>query len=221
MTRNDPTASPRPAADNAGWGVGIADPGPLGLAAFALTTFVLSVFNSGMIKTGEGVVLGLALAYGGLAQLLAGMWEFTKGNTFGATAFASFGAFWISFWWLIEHAATYAKGSAGNDFNHALGVYLLAWAIFTAYMTVASLRVSGAVAAVFVFLTLTFLFLAIGKLTQSATATDSTGLYKFGGWLGLITALLAWYASFAGVVNSTFKRVVLPVVPLTEGRTKR
>jgi len=219
MTKQDPAATPRPAPTTptpGGWGSSIADPGPLGLAGFALTTFVLSVFNSGMIKTGDGVVLGLALAYGGLAQLLAGMWEFVKGNTFGATAFASFGAFWISFWWLIDHVAGYAKGTAGNDLNHGLGVYLLAWAIFTAYMTVGSLRVSGAVAAVFVFLTLTFLFLAIGKLSQSATATDSTGLYKFGGWLGLITALLAWYASFAGVVNSTFKRVLLPVFPLAD-----
>ena len=76
----------------------IADPAPLGLAAFALTTFVLSVFNSGMIKTGDGVVLGLALAYGGIGQFAAGMWEFVKGNTFGALAFASYGAFWISFW---------------------------------------------------------------------------------------------------------------------------
>jgi uncharacterized protein len=77
----------------------IADPGPLGLAAFALTTFVLSMINSGLVdKSAEPVVLGLALAYGGIAQLLAGMWEFSKGNTFGATAFSSYGAFWISFW---------------------------------------------------------------------------------------------------------------------------
>ena len=76
----------------------IADPGPLGLAAFALTTFVLSMFNADLVsKGGEPVVLGLALAYGGLAQLLAGMWEFRTGNTFGAVAFTSFGAFWLSF----------------------------------------------------------------------------------------------------------------------------
>jgi len=188
----------------------IADPAPLGLAAFALTTFVLSVFNSGMIKTGDGVVLGLALAYGGIGQFAAGMWEFVKGNTFGALAFASYGAFWISFWWLLNHAPTDAKG---NDLNHGIGVYLLAWAIFTAYMFIGSTRVSGAVAAVFLFLALTFLFLALGKLTQSVTATNTTGLYKFGGWLGIITALLAWYASFAGVTNFAFKRTVLPTYP--------
>jgi uncharacterized protein len=188
----------------------IADPAPLGLAAFALTTFVLSVFNSGMIKTGDGVVLGLALAYGGVGQFAAGMWEFVKGNTFGALAFASYGGFWISFWWLLNHVPADAKG---NDLNHGIGVYLLAWAIFTAYMFIGSTRVSGAVAAVFLFLALTFLFLALGKLTQSVTATNTTGLYKFGGWLGIITALLAWYASFAGVTNFAFKRTVLPTYP--------
>ena len=190
--------------------VGIADPAPLGLAAFALTTFVLSVFNSGMIKTGDGVVLGLALAYGGIGQFAAGMWEFVKGNTFGALAFASYGGFWISFWWLLNHVPADAKG---NDLNHGIGVYLLAWAIFTAYMFIGSTRISGAVAAVFLFLFLTFLFLALGKLTQSATDVNSTGLYKFGGWLGIVTAVLAWYASFAGVTNFTFKRTVLPTFP--------
>ena len=180
----------------------IADPGPLGLAAFALTTFVLSVFNAGILTQGEPVVLGLALAYGGVTQLLAGMWEFRKGNTFGAVAFSSYGAFWISFWALVAFYATDATA-------HAIGVYLLAWTIFTAYMTVAAARVSGAVLAVFVALTLTFLFLAIGDLA------GTTGMTRLGGWLGLVTAVLAWYASFAAVVNETWKRTVLPVWPLS------
>jgi len=204
-TRQDPTpAPPRTSL--------IADPGPLGLAGFALTTFVLSVFNAGLIKSGEGVVLGLALAYGGIAQFAAGMWEFVKGNTFGAVAFASFGGFWISFWWLIDHLPADAKG---NDLHHALGTWLLAWAIFTTYMFVASLRTTGAVAAVFLFLALTFLFLAIGQYVMSAKDTTS-GLYKVGGWLGLVTAIIAWYASFAAVTNATFKRIVLPTYPLED-----
>src|SRR3954452_7448337 len=120
----------------------IADPGPLGLAAFALTTFVLSVFNSGILKTGEPVVLGLALAYGGGAQLLAGMWEFRKGNTFGAVAFSSYGAFWISFWALTAHLADYKIPA--SDVGKGVGLYLIAWGIFTAYMSVAATRVSGA-----------------------------------------------------------------------------
>ena len=94
---NTPDATPAQSP-----GPGIADPGPLGLAAFALTTFVLSFTNPGIFKA-EPVVFGLALAYGGVAQVLAGMWEFKKGNTFGATAFTSYGAFWLSFWYLTGH----------------------------------------------------------------------------------------------------------------------
>src|SRR5438067_3397694 len=112
----------------------IADPGPLGLAAFALTTFVLSMFNADLMgKGGEPVVLGLALAYGGIAQLLAGMWEFRTGNTFGAVAFSSFGAFWLSFWALNVF---FAAKIPPADLGHAVGLYLWAWAIFTTYMFV-------------------------------------------------------------------------------------
>jgi hypothetical protein len=179
----------------------IADPGPLGLAAFAGTTFVLSIFNSGMANdTGSSVVLGLALFYGGIGQLLAGMWEFRKANTFGALAFTSYGAFWLSFAYLLR----YTDLTKATDLSQALGVYLLMWTIFTAYMTVASLRVSGAVAAVFVMLTLTFAALAIGEFATS------TGWHHLGGYLGIITAVLAWYASFAGVTNATWGRTVLP-----------
>ncbi len=112
----------------------IADPAPLGLAGFALTTFVLSMFNAGLVgEAGEPVVLGLALAYGGGAQLLAGMWEFRKGNTFGATAFSSYGAFWISFWAFVTF---FSKGVPAT----AVGLYLIAWGIFTFYMWIASFR---------------------------------------------------------------------------------
>lgn len=189
-------------------GAFVADPAPLGLAGFALTTFVLSVFNAGLIKTGDGVVLGLALAYGGIAQFAAGMWEFVKGNTFGAVAFASYGGFWLSFWWLVGHELT----AKGNDAHHALGVYLLAWAIFTTYMFIGSTRISGAVAAVFLFLALTFLFLAIGQFVM-APADTTSGVYKVGGWLGIITAVIAWYASFAAVTNFAFKRSMVPTWP--------
>ncbi len=180
-----------------------ADPGPLGLAAFALTTFILSMFNSGLMSAtkGEAIVFGVALAYGGIAQLLAGMWEFRAGNTFGATAFSSFGAFWISFWWLTGHTDL---SGAGADVNKGIGTYLLAWGIFTAYMTVASSRVSGAVLAVFVLLTATFFVLAIGEYATSHTITH------VGGFLGLATALAAWYASFAGVTAFTHKVALVP-----------
>jgi succinate-acetate transporter protein len=181
-----------------------ANPAPLGLAGFAMTTFVLSMFNSNLVSSaGEPVVLGLALAYGGIAQLLAGMWEFRAGNTFGALAFSSYGAFWISFWALVVF---YAKDITGNA-GHAIGLYLWAWAIFTAYMTIAAVKVSGAVLVVFVLLTATFIFLAIGATGGDASTTH------IGGFIGLATAVAAWYASFGGVVNSTFGRAVVPLFP--------
>jgi len=185
----------------------VADPAPLGLGAFAMTTFVLSVFNAGLLKTPglEAVVLPLALFYGGLAQLLAGMWEFHNGNTFGALAFTSFGAFWLADAALVRFVAPDLPAS---DAHQAIGVFLLGWTIFTAYMCVAALRTSGAVLTVLVALALTFLFLTIGAFGSSDTAT------KVGGWLGLVTAVVAWYASFAGVVAATFGRSVLPTFPL-------
>jgi succinate-acetate transporter protein len=194
-------------------GAGFADPAPLGLAGFAGTTFFLSVVNTNMLGASvQTIVLGLALFYGGLAQLLAGMWEFAKGNTFGAVAFSSFGAFWLSFWYLLNHLPE--KAAAGDVLN-GVGLYLLVWTIFTAYMTVGAMRVSAAVLAVFVFLTLTFLVLTIGWLTESVSdfEANSNVWIHLGGWLGIITALLAWYASFAAVTNATFKRVVLPTMP--------
>jgi len=183
-----------------------ADPGPLGLAAFALTTFVLSMFNAGLMgEKGEPIVFGLALAYGGFAQLLAGMWEFRTGNTFGATAFTSYGAFWISFFVFVTF---FADKIPAADTGHAVGLYLIAWGIFTAYMFIASLRTTAAIALVFLLLTLTFILLGIGD----ANANDS--ITKLGGYVGLATAAAAWYASFAVVTNSTFGRTLLPVRPL-------
>jgi hypothetical protein len=211
----DPTRSEREAvvdvtAAGAVWKP--ADPAPLGLAAFASTTFVLSIFNANLVnEKGVPVVLGLALAYGGIVQVLAGMWEFRNGNTFGAVAFSSFGAFWISFWAL---EVFYVKDVGGNA-GHAVGVFLWAWAIFTAYMTVAALRVSAAVLLVFVLLTVTFVLLAIG-----ADGGDK-GVTEWGGYVGLATAAAAWYASFASVVNSTFARTVFPVGPLAGGAQRR
>jgi succinate-acetate transporter protein len=180
-----------------------ADPAPLGLAAFALTTFVLSMFNADLVsKAGEPVVLGLALGYGGIAQILAGMWEFRTGNTFGAVAFTSFGAFWLSYWALVTF---FAADIPTAHVAASVGLYLIAWGIFTAYMFVASLRTTAAVAVVFFLLAVTFFLLGIGN------ANETNSLVEAGGWFGLATAAAAWYASFAAVVNSTFGRTVLPV----------
>ncbi|HEX4670080.1 MAG TPA: acetate uptake transporter [Solirubrobacterales bacterium] len=202
--RREPAGEVGAAEVSAGWKP--ADPGPLGLAAFALTTFILSMFNAGLVShAGEPVVLGVALAYGGIAQLLAGMWEFRTGNTFGAVAFSSFGAFWLSFW---AYVTFFAAEVPAENVAAALGLYLIAWGIFTTYMFIASLRTTAAVAVVFVLLAITFFLLGIGN------ANESDGLVEAGGWFGLATAVAAWYASFAAVTNSTFGRVVLPVKPL-------
>jgi succinate-acetate transporter protein len=193
--------------------VSIADPAPLGLAGFAMTTFVLSAFNTNVLNSSlDATVLSLALFYGGIGQLLAGMWEFRRGNTFAATAFSSYGAFWLAYWWLVEHdVASLVKATDAAELHKALGLFLLSWTIFTAYMTIAALRVSGAVLAVFVALTITFVLLTIGKFATGDTAKSFTHI---GGWFGFLTAILAWYASFAGVTNSTFAKTVIPTWPL-------
>jgi succinate-acetate transporter protein len=154
------------------------------------------------------VVLGLALAYGGLAQLLAGMWEFRTGNTFGAVAFTSYGAFWISFYILVKVGLAPTGGVPKAHQGSAIGLYLWMWAIFTTYMFVASLRTTGAVALVFLLLAATFIILAIGN------SGGNVSTIKVGGYVGIATAIAAWYASFAAVINSTFGRVIAPVFPL-------
>jgi succinate-acetate transporter protein len=185
----------------------IADAAPLGLAAFALTTFVLSFFNAGIVSSaGEPVVLGLALAYGGLSQLLAGMWELRNGNTFGGTAFTSFGAFWLS---LAAFDQFFSGSVPASARGAALGVYLVAWAIFTTYMWIASFRTSVATNVVFLLLAITLALLGIGQWA------GVHALVTAGGWAGIATAVAAWYASFAGVLNSTFGRTVLPMRTLS------
>jgi succinate-acetate transporter protein len=177
----------------------VADPAPLGLAAFALTTFLLSAENADLTR-GGAAWLGYALAYGGLVQLLAGMWEFRNRNTFGATAFSTYGAFWIG---LFFYGTIVGPGSpnAAND----KGWILLAFAIFNTYMLLAATRINMAVTAVFLTLEITEIVLAIGNFSSS------TSTVKIGGWIGIITALVAWYTSFAGVSNSMAGGMRVPV----------
>jgi len=176
----------------------VADPAPLGLAGFALTTFVLSAVNAGWVpKAGEPVVLGLAFGYGGLAQFCAGMWEFRRNNTFGATAFTSYGAFWIAFALLVTFNVANIAAEARPA---AIGVFLVAWGIFTAYMTIAATTLSRPVLVVFILLTITYFVFAIGAFTSQA------GVTVLGGYLGLLTAVAAWYASATTVIASTRKR---------------
>lgn len=193
---------------------GIADPAPLGLAAFALTTFLLSAINAGWAKSSTGFDWwGYAIAYGGLGQLLAGMWEFRNRNVFGATAFSTYGGFWIGVGLWLHFIAPTAKDPVA--LNRDLGWILLAFLLFNTYMLIISTQVNMAVFGVFATLELTELFLVLGNFTTSKPALppDPTGSawIVIGGYIGIITALVAWYASAAGVMNGLKGRAVFPV----------
>jgi succinate-acetate transporter protein len=196
------TTETRRVAAEAPAALSTADPAPLGLAGFAATTFVLSFVNAGLVGAGVvAAVLPLALFYGGLAQLLAGVLEYRRGNTFGVTAFSTYGAFWLAFAfyaWFFKKPDTPASAD---------GLFLLMFAIVTAFLTIAAVRLSGAVLTVFVLLTLTFLLLAIGAFA------NSTGITHVGGYVGILTAIAAFYTSAAVVINATWKREVLPTMP--------
>lgn len=180
----------------------IADPAPLGLAAFALTTFLLSAKNAAWTD-GTDAWLGYALAYGGLVQLVAGMWEFRNRNVFGSTAFSTYGGFWIGLGLYVLLVAPTAKApvQVGND----LGWILLAFAIFNSYMLLWSTQVNMAVFSVFLTLEATEILLCIGNFASS------TELVKIGGYLGIVTAATAWYTSAAGVINGMNESPVVPV----------
>jgi len=194
----------------------IANPAPLGLSAFALTTFVLSCSNAGFIfpavASGGTVVVGLAFFYGGLMQLVAGIQEFRAGNTFGATAFCSYGGFWMALGFiLLPITGILTSLVAAKALSQGVGVFLLGWTIFTALMFIGTLRLNIALMVVFGLLTLTFLALTIGWLAGVGTGTFTTWV-GIGGWLGILTAIAAWYTALAGVLSSV-KLVNLPTMP--------
>jgi hypothetical protein len=182
----------------------VADPAPLGLAAFALTTFLLSAANANWMTSATGNAwLGYALAYGGACQLLAGMWEFRNKNVFGATAFSTYGGFWIGLFLWVQFVAPHATSAAAAD--HDLGWILLAFAIFNTYMLLMSAQLNAAVFAVFLTLEITEIVLFIGNFAGNST------IVHIGGYIGIITALVAWYTSAAGVATSLNGRVRIPV----------
>jgi succinate-acetate transporter protein len=193
-----------------------ADPAPLGLAAFALTTFMLSGYNAGFIPNVFWV--GLALFYGGLTQLLAGMWEFRNRNVFGSTAFSSYGGFWLGLGItvvLLETTKLGATLTGPNDASNGLAWFLIAFAIFNTYMLFWSMRINLAVMGVFLTLEITEILLAIGFLVAAhrsvAPLAANVGWIKAGGWAGIVTAAVAWYTSAAGVVNGMGPTKVIPV----------
>lgn len=185
----------------------VADPAPLGLGAFALTTFILSAHNA----FGGGVTpllafYGFAIFYGGLAQFMAGMFEFRNRNAFGATAFTTYGAFWMG---LAGFVTLILMGKvSGPDIARSLGWILLAFAVFNTYMLFWSARLNTAVFLVFLTLEITEILLFLGNFLGEAAGT---GLVALGGYVGILTALVAWYASAALLINGMTGRVVLPV----------
>jgi succinate-acetate transporter protein len=196
----------------------VANPAPLGLSAFALTTFVLSSSNAGFIfpKVGAGgaAVIGLAIFYGGLVQLIAGIQEFRAGNTFGATAFCSYGGFWLALGFiLLPGSGILASLVADKALSSGVGVFLLGWTIFTGLMLIATFRLNLALVVVFGLLFLTFLSLTIGWLGGIGTGTFTTWV-GIGGWLGIVTAIAAWYTALAGVLASV-KLANLPTFPMS------
>jgi uncharacterized protein len=186
----------------------IANPAALGLGAFALTTFLLSVHNAmGVTREPLLVFFGFAIFYGGLAQFCAGMWEFKTGNTFGATAFSTYGAFWMG----VAATVTLVLWGklAPTDVTSTLAWILTAFAIFNTYMLVISARTQNvAVFLVFLTLEITEILLAWGNFNGDAAGK---GLVSIGGWMGIVTAIVAWYTSAAIVANAGRTRVMFPV----------
>jgi len=181
---------------------------PLALAAFAVTTFMLSMINSGLMNAGiTPVVFGVALMFGGLTQLIAGVLQFRTGNTFGGVLFSTFGAFWLS---LFAIAEFFLKDVPAAQTGHALGLFLYAFGIFTVWIFAASFRTNVVVVAALAGLAATFFVLGAGNYG------GSTGLVHAGGYLGLVVAALAAYLSCAELCEAAYKRAVLPVWPLVK-----
>jgi uncharacterized protein len=181
-----------------------ANPAPLGLAGFGMTTVLLSLINAGVLPhSGDNVVIPLALAYGGAVQIMAGLLEFRLGNTFAMTAFLSYGAFW---WWF---ALMLIFGNSGllslKDADSTIGVALLLWGAFTMYLWVGTFRLPRALWWVFFTLWITFYLLGLGALLRIETLT------RLGGWIGIVSGALAMYTSFAEVTNFCVGHEVVPI----------
>jgi succinate-acetate transporter protein len=182
----------------------VPNPAALGLVAFGLTTVLLSLINAGVLPAGgEPVVIPLALAYGGLMQVIAGALEVKTGNTFGMTAFFSYGAFWLWFALLLifAHTGVIDISKAGPT----VGVALLLWGVLTLYLWVSTFRLPKILFFIFLTLWVTFALLGLGAVMAMPELT------KAGGWLGLVCGIQAIYGSFALVTNATFGRTVLPM----------
>jgi len=201
-----------------------ANPAPLGLSAFALTTFVLSLINmQAQGITEPSIVIALAFGYGGFVQFAAGMWEMAVGNTFGATALSSYGGFWFSFAIILTPGGFQIVSTLGPQFFTSMGFYLIGWWIFTTVLLLCTLRSTLMFFLLFFWLDLAFLMLGLGYLLNGPEGPNLK-LVKAGGFFGLLAAFWAWYNALAGIMDSTNSFFVVPVLhfPWSEkGRERR
>ena len=177
------------------------NPAPLGLMGFGMTTVLLNIHNIGIIELGA-MILGMGIFYGGLAQVIAGIMEWKKGNTFGTTAFTSYGFFWMT---LVALIVLPKMGLAVAPNNIAMAFYLIMWGLFTGFMFIATLKLNRALQFVFASLTILFFLLAIRDITGSTTI----GLLA--GYVGIICGLSAIYTAMAQVINEVYNKTVLPI----------
>lgn len=185
-----------------------ANPAPLGLCGFGITTLTLSFVNANIVGGGPAsfpIVLGMALVFGGIAQLFAGMWEFRTGNTFGAVAFSGYGAFWISFFVLVMFNVPQLLAGDKTELNSLLGLYLWMWGLFTFILFLCTFASPKALSLLFLLLTVTYVLLGIGN-----SGADS-GMVHAGGYVGIATGAVALYIACADIMQAVYKRSVLPV----------
>jgi uncharacterized protein len=207
--RAAPAAPPVTAAGVA-WG----NSAPLALAGFATTTFMLSMVNAHLVDFGVlPVVFGVALAFGGLAQLIAGVIQLRMGNTFGGMLFTGYGAFWLSFFAIGD---LFLKDVPLTQVGHALGLFLYAFGIFTVIMLAASFRTSITVITTLFLLAVTFFVLGAGNYTATVPTPAASGTIRAGGWIGLVVAALAFYLALAEVCEASYGRAILPLGPLAK-----
>ncbi|TEW53268.1 hypothetical protein E2R68_13155 [Psychromonas sp. RZ22] len=181
-----------------------ANPAPLGLMGFGMTTILLNIHNAGFFPI-SAMILAMGLCYGGAAQIIAGILEFKKGNTFGLTAFTSYGFFWISLVALLLFPQMGTEGVTQATPHAFMACYLLMWGIFTAFMFIATLRGSRASQLVFGTLTILFFLLAIGDYTGSEL------IIQIAGYEGILCGAIAIYSAMAQVINEQYGRTVLPL----------
>ncbi|OQE40822.1 hypothetical protein PENCOP_c005G04667 [Penicillium coprophilum] len=208
-----------------------ANPAPLGLSGFALTTFVLGCINMGTLDITEpNMVVGVGYAYGGLVQLLAGMWEMAAGNTFGATALSSYGGFWIALSMTFTPGLSVmselkkADNGSTDMFYNSYGLFLMGWFIFTFILLLCTLKSTAVFFTLFLCVDVALMLLGIGHLHRDALGNPNPPILKAGGLFALIAAFLAWYSALAGIADDSNSFFIIPVFhfPWSEkGRASR